>query len=32
MVGKDRLTEKEWKEKVASGGLVSNDGKLWFPY
>src|SRR5882757_2083945 len=31
MVGKDRLTENEWKKKVASGGLVSADGKLWFP-
>jgi polygalacturonase len=31
MVGKDRLTEREWKNKVASGGLVSADGKLWYP-
>lgn len=31
MVGKDRLTEPEWKKKIASGGLVSSDGKLWFP-
>ncbi len=31
MVGKDRLTENEWKKKVASGGLVSADGKLWYP-
>jgi polygalacturonase len=31
MVGKDRLTESEWKKKVASGGLVSDDGKTWFP-
>lgn len=31
MVGKDRLTEEEWKKKVASGGLVSSDGKIWFP-
>jgi hypothetical protein len=31
MVGKDRLTESEWKRKVASGGLVSSDGRLWFP-
>jgi polygalacturonase len=31
MVGKDRLTEQEWKTKVASGGLVSSDGKTWFP-
>lgn len=31
MVGKDALTEREWKEKVASGGLVSEDGRTWFP-
>jgi polygalacturonase len=31
MVGKDRLTESEWKKKVASGGLVSEDGRTWFP-
>ena len=31
MVGKDRLTEREWKHKVAGGGLVSADGKLWYP-
>lgn len=31
MVGKDRLTEGEWKRKVASGGLVSTNGKIWFP-
>jgi len=31
MVTKDRLTEREWKKKVESGGLVSDDGKTWFP-
>jgi polygalacturonase len=31
MVSKDKLTEREWKAKVASGGSVSEDGKLWFP-
>ena len=31
MVGKDRLTESEWKKKLASGGSVSDDGKLWYP-
>lgn len=31
MIGKDRLTESEWKRKVASGGLVSDDGKTWYP-
>lgn len=31
MVGKNQLTEQEWKTKIASGGLVSSDGKIWFP-
>ncbi|PRD53739.1 glycoside hydrolase [Sphingobacterium gobiense] len=31
MVGKNALTEREWRDKVASGGLVSEDGKTWFP-
>ena len=31
MVGKGALTEREWRDKVASGGLVSDDGKTWFP-
>jgi polygalacturonase len=31
MVGRDRLTEAEWKKKVTSGGLVSSDEKMWFP-
>lgn len=31
MVGKDRLTEGEWRKKVASGGIVSADGRVWFP-
>ncbi|MFA4869355.1 MAG: glycoside hydrolase family 28 protein [Pedobacter sp.] len=31
MVGKDKLTEDEWKKKLASGGLLSEDGKTWFP-
>lgn len=31
MVGKDRLTESEWKKKLASGGLASDDGKTWYP-
>ncbi|MDB5270718.1 MAG: glycoside hydrolase family 28 protein [Hymenobacter sp.] len=30
-VGRDRLTESEWKKKVASGGLLSEDGKTWHP-
>lgn len=31
MVGKDKLTEREWKAKKASGGLVSADDRIWFP-
>lgn len=31
MVGRGALTDREWREKVASGGLVSSDGKTWFP-
>lgn len=31
MVGRDRLTASEWKKKVASGGMVSADEKLWYP-
>ncbi|MBV4360388.1 glycoside hydrolase family 28 protein [Pinibacter aurantiacus] len=31
MVGRDRLTESEWKKKIASGGLVSADGNTWYP-
>lgn len=30
-MGKDRLTELEWKQLVASGGVVSDDGKIWYP-
>jgi polygalacturonase len=30
-IGKDRLTESEWKELVASGGVVSENGKTWYP-
>ena len=31
MVKKDKLTENQWKKLVASGGVVSKDGKLWMP-
>jgi polygalacturonase len=31
MVGRDRLTESQWKAKVASGGIVSSDNRIWFP-
>jgi polygalacturonase len=30
-IAKDRLTEAEWLARVASGGVVSEDGKMWFP-
>jgi polygalacturonase len=30
-VRKDKLTETQWKKLVASGGIVSEDGKSWYP-
>ena len=30
-IAKDRLTDSEWKKKVAGGGVVTEDGKTWFP-
>ncbi|HXD77770.1 MAG TPA: glycoside hydrolase family 28 protein [Puia sp.] len=30
-IARDRLTEGEWRAKVASGGIVTEDGKTWFP-
>ncbi len=30
-VKKDKLTAKQWKDLVASGGVVSADGKIWWP-
>jgi polygalacturonase len=30
-ISKDRLTPVEWKQLTASGGLVSEDGKMWYP-
>ncbi len=27
----DKLTETQWKKKVASGGVVSDDKKTWYP-
>jgi polygalacturonase len=30
-IGKDRLTPEEWKQKVASGGVVSENGNSWYP-
>ncbi|UKT63694.1 glycoside hydrolase family 28 protein [Pedobacter mucosus] len=31
MVKKDKLTESQWKTLVATGGIVSEDGKMWYP-
>lgn len=30
-VKKDKLTETQWKKLLATGGVVSEDGKQWFP-
>lgn len=30
-VKKDKLTARQWKDLVASGGVVSDDGKEWWP-
>ena len=30
-MGKDRVTESQWNQLVASGGQVSADGKMWYP-
>jgi polygalacturonase len=31
MVKKDKLTETNWKKLVASGGVLSDDKKTWYP-
>jgi polygalacturonase len=31
MVKKEKLTESQWKKLVASGGLLSEDKKTWYP-
>lgn len=31
MVKKEKLTESNWKKLVASGGVVSDDKKVWYP-
>jgi len=31
MVKKDKLTESQWKKLVASGGVVSEDKRSWYP-
>jgi polygalacturonase len=30
-VGKDRVIESDWNQLVASGGVVSSNGKTWYP-
>ena len=30
-VKKEKLTEGEWQQLVASGGILSEDGKVWYP-
>ncbi|WP_310588971.1 glycoside hydrolase family 28 protein [Fibrella forsythiae] len=30
-VNKNQLTESQWQEKVASGGVLKDDGKTWYP-
>jgi polygalacturonase len=30
-VKNDKLTESQWKKKVASGGVLSDDKKTWYP-
>ncbi|HTR81234.1 MAG TPA: glycoside hydrolase family 28 protein, partial [Bacteroidota bacterium] len=30
-VKKEKMTERQWKELVASGGAVTPDGKMWWP-
>jgi polygalacturonase len=30
-VKKEKLTESQWKKLVRSGGIVSEDGKTWYP-
>ena len=31
MVKRDKLTESQWKKLLASGGLVSENKKIWYP-
>lgn len=30
-VKKEKLTESQWKKLLASGGIVSENGKIWYP-
>ncbi len=31
MLGRDRVTEAQWKKITGSGGIVSDDGRRWYP-
>lgn len=31
MVKRSKLTDGEWRKLVASGGIVSRDGRIWYP-
>ncbi|MET4137947.1 polygalacturonase [Pedobacter sp. UYP1] len=31
MVKKDKLTESQWKARIASGGLMNEEKKIWYP-
>ncbi|OCX50393.1 glycoside hydrolase [Mucilaginibacter sp. PPCGB 2223] len=31
MVKKDKLNETQWADKIASGGVLSADNKIWYP-
>jgi len=31
LVKREKMTDNQWKKLVNSGGIVSEDGKLWFP-
>jgi len=31
MVSRDKLSDPEWKKLLASGGMLSEDGKTWYP-
>src|ERR1700694_853754 len=31
MVKKDKLTETQWRDRLASGGVLSEDKKTWYP-
>jgi len=30
-VKKEKMTDRQWKDLVQSGGVVSEDGKIWYP-